>query len=109
MDKKPSYEELQQKVKALEKEVLGRKRADESLAREKTFSESIIDSLPGIFYFFDNKGKFLRWNKNLEKISEYSTQEISKMIPLDFDKSSKRFYPSNQISFLDRKTGWEQT
>lgn len=83
MDKKPSYEELQQKVKELEKEALERKCADESLTREKTFSESIIDSLPGIFYFIDNKGIFLRWNKNLEEISEYSAEEISTMSLLD--------------------------
>ena len=84
MDKKPSYEELQQKVKELEKEALERKHADEFLKREKIFSDSIIGSLPGIFYFFDSKGKFLRWNKNLEKISEYSAEEISTMSPLDF-------------------------
>ena len=84
MDKKPSCEESQQKVKELEKGALEHKRADESLVHEKTFSESIIDSLPGIFYFFDNKGNFLRWNKNLEEISEYSAEEISTMSPLDF-------------------------
>jgi len=81
---KPSHAELKQKVKEQEKKALEGKRTEEYLAREKALSESIIDSLPGVFYFFDNKGKFLRWNKNLEEISEYSTVDISEMSPLDF-------------------------
>jgi len=84
MTKKPTYEELEQRVKDLEKDDFERKRVEESLLREKNFSESIIDSLPGIFYFFDDTGKFLRWNKNFEKVSGYSAEEISKMSPLDF-------------------------
>ena len=66
------------------RDISERKRVEESLLRESNFSESIIDSLPGIFYFFDDTGKFLRWNKNLEKVSGYSTEEISRMSPLDF-------------------------
>lgn len=48
-------------------------------------------------------------NSILEILKNRELGVVNKMIPLDFDKSSKRFYPSNQISFLDRKTGWEQT
>ncbi len=84
MADKPTYEELEQRVKDLEKDDFDRKRVEESLLREKNFSESIIDSLPGIFYFFDDTGKLLRWNKNFEKVSGYSAEEISKMSPLDF-------------------------
>ena len=60
MAQKPSYAELEQKIEELEKDAFERKHAVETLAREKNFSESIIDSLPGIFYFFDNKGKLLQ-------------------------------------------------
>jgi len=84
MTKKPTYEELEQRVKDLEKDDFERKQVEESILREKNFSESIIDSLPGIFYFFDDTGKLLRWNKNFEKVSGYSAEEISKMSPLDF-------------------------
>jgi len=84
MSQKPTYEELEKRVKELERESLERKRVEESLSQEKNFSESIIDSLPGIVYFFDDTGQFIRWNKNLENVSSYSTEEISKMSPLDF-------------------------
>ncbi len=52
--------------------------------RERQFSESMIDSLPGILYFYDSAGQFLRWNRNFEIISGYSAEEISRMHPIDF-------------------------
>ncbi len=60
------------------------KRSEDSLRREKAFSESAINSMPGIFYLFDRDGRFLRWNRNFETVSEYSAQEIAAMTPLDF-------------------------
>jgi len=58
---------------------------------EKKISESIINSLPGIFYILDEKGKFYRWNENLEKVSEYSTEEVLKMSPFDvFEEEDKK-------------------
>ncbi len=79
-----SYAELGQKIKELGEEALKHKLTEESLVREKNLSDSIIDSLPGIFYIFDEKGNFLRWNNNFEEITEYSGKEISTMSPLDF-------------------------
>lgn len=51
---------------------------------EKILSDSIINSLPGIFYLYDRDGKFLRWNDNFEKVSGYSGEEIKHMHPTDF-------------------------
>ncbi|GAB3550696.1 hypothetical protein GCM10027343_34070 [Noviherbaspirillum agri] len=53
-------------------------------AREAGFSQALIDSLPGIFYVIDASGRFLRWNKNLEKVTGYSHDEVSRAHPLDF-------------------------
>src|SRR5262245_42167810 len=64
--------------------VIGRKRAEESLIREKSFSDATIDSLPGVFYHYDHNGRFLRWNKNFERVTGYSQEEIAGMHPLDF-------------------------
>ena len=68
----------------LHREIAEREKAEASLLKEKTFSETIINSMPGVIYLFDEKEKFLRWNKNLEKVTGYSTEEIEKMSPLDF-------------------------
>jgi len=65
-------------------DITDRKKAEESISIEKRFSDLIVNSLPGIFYLINEGGRFLRWNKSLENVSEYSGEEISKMSPLDF-------------------------
>lgn len=59
---------------------------------ERRFSATMIESMPGIVYFYDQQGKFLRWNRNFEVVSGYSSGEIAQMHPLDFfsegDKAS---------------------
>jgi PAS domain S-box-containing protein/excisionase family DNA binding protein len=73
-------------------DITKRKKADEELLQEKNFSEATINSLPGVFYLIDTKGRFVKWNKNLETETEYSAEEISKMNPLDlFSKKDKPF------------------
>ena len=52
--------------------------------REKRFSDTMIESMPGVLYFYDKNGRFLRWNRNFETVSGYSGSEIAKMHPLDF-------------------------
>ncbi|MDB6108939.1 MAG: Multi-sensor signal transduction histidine kinase [Pedosphaera sp.] len=64
--------------------ILHQKRAEESLLRERNLSESLINSLPGIFYLFNQQGRFLRWNRNLELVSGYSAGEFATLGPLDF-------------------------
>lgn len=59
------------------------KKFDEDLEKG-LIAETVIDSLPGIFYLFDAEGRFLRWNDNIERISGYSGDEIKQMHPLDF-------------------------
>ena len=51
---------------------------------EKNLSESIINSMPGVFYLCDRDGNYIRWNKNLELVSGYNSEEIKGMHPLDF-------------------------
>jgi PAS domain S-box-containing protein len=70
--------EDQKRVEALLRE------SEKRLRAESDFSNEIIDTLPGLFYLFDRRGKFLRWNKNLEEITGHSSDEIALMAPLEF-------------------------
>jgi two-component system sensor histidine kinase/response regulator len=90
MGRKPTYEELEQRVDALEKALSQQNRAEGLLLVEKSFSEAVMHGLPGVFYLFDDKGEFLRWNKNFEEVSGYSTEEISHMSPADFFEGDER-------------------
>jgi PAS domain S-box-containing protein len=65
-------------------DITERKRAEEAIARERTFSEDIINSLPGIFYMYDDKGKLVRWNKKHEEATGYSSEEMLGMYVLDW-------------------------
>ncbi|HXC05526.1 MAG TPA: PAS domain S-box protein, partial [Bacteroidia bacterium] len=53
-------------------------------AMENRLSEFVIDSLPGLFYLYDDTGKFIHWNRNFETVSGYTGAEISGMHPLQF-------------------------
>ncbi len=64
-------------------DITERKAAQEVIRQERDFSEFAINAMPGIFYIFDENGKFLRWNGNLEKVSEYTAAEIAKQTPFD--------------------------
>lgn len=61
-----------------------RRRAEAVAAKETEFSRAMIDSTPGILYFYDERGKFLRWNQNFEDASGYSGEEIASMHPVQF-------------------------
>lgn len=61
-----------------------RQAAEATLGREQGVSSRIIDSLPGIFYLFDDTGRYLRWNRTHELVSGYSTAEMKERHPLDF-------------------------
>jgi hypothetical protein len=71
-------------------DITERKRAEVIIQQEKDFSQMALDSLPGLFYLFDDQGKFLRWNKNFEYSSGYTTEEIAHLSPFDlFDEAGK--------------------
>jgi PAS domain S-box-containing protein len=52
-------------------------RAQEELGKEMAFSESLMDSLPGIFYLYEAESlRLVRWNKNHQQVSGYSPEEM---------------------------------
>lgn len=74
-----------------------RKRAEQRSVREKKLSDAIINSLPGIFYFYDAKGKLLRWNKNLETVSGYDPDDLATLRPEQFFEGRYRTTTQKRI------------
>lgn len=88
---------------AILRDISEMKQSEEHLRQEKQFTDTLLDTLPGIFYFFDSRGKFLRWNKNFELVSGYSFQEIELKQPTDFfpDEEHKNVIDRIQAVFKD--------
>lgn len=66
------------------RDVSQRVKAKNEIIREKNLSDSIINSLPGVFYMYSYEWKFIRWNRNFELRTGYTGAEIEKMHPLEF-------------------------
>jgi PAS domain S-box-containing protein len=64
-------------VQGIARDVTERKRAEQSVLREKLLNDAIIDSLPGVFYMFNQQGQRVRWNRNLEKVTGYTAEELA--------------------------------
>jgi PAS domain S-box-containing protein len=65
-------------------DITDRKRAANEIMREKSFSDGLIRSLPGIFYLFGEDGMMQRWNRSFEEVTGYSGEEISHLNAIDF-------------------------
>ena len=74
-----------------------RRAAEERLRREKELSDTLIESLPGVFYLFDDQGRFLRWNENFASVSQYSNAEIAGMQPTEFFEGEGREHIRQRI------------
>ncbi len=64
-------------------DVTEQKASANEVTKSNTLSESIINSLPGIFYVIDRTGRFLRVNQRFAEVTGYSREEILRLHPLD--------------------------
>ncbi|HEY1663409.1 MAG TPA: PAS domain S-box protein [Verrucomicrobiae bacterium] len=69
---------------AVVRDITDRKQAEAMTERERQFITTMFESMPGVVYLYNDQGKFLRWNRNFEKVSGYSAEEIARIHPLDF-------------------------
>jgi PAS domain S-box-containing protein len=81
-------------------DITNRKKVEEEVLAERNFSNVLLESLPGIFYFYDDKGKFIKCNKDFETVSGYSFKEIAEMNPLDFFIKEEKEYMQKCIRLV---------
>jgi PAS domain S-box-containing protein len=74
------------------------RQAEMAARSEKHFSDTMIESMPGILYFYDQQGRFLRWNRNFEIVSGYSGAEIVRMHPLDLFSGEEKHALERRIA-----------
>jgi PAS domain S-box-containing protein len=75
-----------------------RRHAEQTARDEMSFSDTMLESMPGIVYFYDTAGRFLRWNRNFESVSGFAAHEIAGMQPLDFFAASDRLRVQQRIA-----------
>ena len=85
------------------RDISSRKSAEEEILKEKELSDFVLESLPGVFYVQDEEGKYLRWNKNFEKASGYTPEEIQQMNALDFFHGEERTRVKEAINKVFRE------
>ena len=80
------------------REITDEKMAEAKLIAERNFTDTVVNSLPGIFYLFDDEGKFIKWNKNFENVSGYSAAEMTTIAPTDLFTGDDRKLIAERIA-----------
>ena len=90
------------RLEKLQQEIDNNIRSLEALKREQLFSEKVLDSLPGIFYLYDDTGNIIRWNKNHETLTGFTAEELPKRKMLDWfsDEDGKRVTEKVMNAFI---------
>ena len=68
-----------------------------SIQQEKHFSDTLINSLPGVYYLVDGSGNFVRWNRNLEVITGYSAKRLHKTSAFSLIHEDDRALAKNKV------------
>jgi len=71
------------------RDITGRKVAEAKLKKEQSFTDSVLDSIPGMLYLYDEQGRLVRWNKQHQEMTGYSSEELSHMTLLDWYKGDE--------------------
>jgi PAS domain S-box-containing protein len=79
------------------RDITERKLMEKLLQQEKHFSDTLINSLPGVYYLLDFRGNHVRWNKNLEDITGYSADRLQKTRALSLIHEDDRALVENKI------------
>ncbi|MHB8078304.1 MAG: PAS domain S-box protein [Candidatus Krumholzibacteriia bacterium] len=80
----------QPRLLALVRDISQRKQAEEALARERLFTDAVLDSVPGLLYLYDEKGQLVRWNRRHEELTGYTGAELTGRYLLDWFEGEER-------------------
>jgi PAS domain S-box-containing protein len=61
-----------------------RRRLEANAQRTRSFTDAMIESMPGILFLYNEHGTSLRPNRKFSSLSGYSDNEIDRMHPLQF-------------------------
>ena len=76
MTSRPSYEELEQRVRELEKEAVGRTKAEEALRESEEKYRSLFENVQDVYYEVTLDGIILEISPSIEEASRYKREEV---------------------------------
>lgn len=96
---------IEEKIKILENTIRENEKVLDKLSKERLFSEKVLDSLPGIFYLYDEDENIIRWNKNHELLTGYSAEELPERKMLEWFSGRDRDRIKESVRQLYEKGG----
>ncbi len=72
------------KILVVSRDITERHASADRVNRELQFTQTLVDSMPGIFYLYDARRKILRWNKTFETVTGRTAEEIPTLDPLAY-------------------------
>ena len=82
------HENLSSRTLDLMREKIERKRIEDALheseKHEKSFSDAVTNSVPGLLYLYDDQLRLIKWNKKTIELTGYASEELANMHMLDF-------------------------
>jgi PAS domain S-box-containing protein len=86
-----------------------RKQTEAALQEERRVRDTLLESIPGVFYAIDAKGIFTFWNHHFEQVTGRSAEELSHFNALDLFEGEDRGHVAERIEqvFLEGQSDIE--
>jgi len=97
--------QLKERTRQLELEIAESRKAIGDIQREQLFSEKVLDSLPGIFYLYDEDGNLIRWNKNHETLTGFEAEELPARSMLEWFSGKDKTHVAERVNRLFERGG----
>lgn len=96
MSEKPTYEELENRIKQLEAEGIRYAQVETDLKRSLQFTESLLEAVPTPVFFKDAKGRYIGCNPAFSDFMGVTAQEL-------FGKTVQELWPSEHARMYHQK------
>ncbi|ACO78810.1 cyclic di-GMP signal transduction protein [Azotobacter vinelandii CA] len=80
-----------------------RKHTERQLRQERDYADAVLNSLPGVFYHYDENVRLRRWNRNLERITGYKSEELAGVEPTIFFADEDKALVASRIGEVFEK------
>lgn len=85
-------------LQGIARDITERKKTELALQEERRVRDTILESIPGVFYAMDSKGDLIFWNHNFELATGRLPSELLKLNTLSLFEGEDRIHISQRIN-----------